>query len=402
MSVIADSIARLRIGSPLQHQNLTLYPLLRDDSGPTAFEADYRLLDEALAEGSARVTEVSESGSVPELRVINDGAKPVLLLDGEELIGAKQNRILNLTVLAPAQQTILIPVSCVEQGRWHAQSETFGSAQRAHFAAGRARKAADVSDSLRRRGTRESDQSAVWQDIAERSRRFGVTSQTGAAADLYTQQRTQLDAFQQAFQAQPTQCGALFAINGRLVGLDLFDCPGTLAAALGKLVESHALDALDAANAPMAPQPPAPQPWLERIATAEIERFAAVGEGEDWRLSGAGLAGGALVKDDRLVHLCAFRLGEVDPQEPSAEGDLAPPETLTLELDSDRRLIRRHGHSQRYLHLRLRAPRGLGTRIPVDLALVVVSDPDPQTTAKIPNHSSTGEMKIGWNRAVEV
>jgi hypothetical protein len=26
----------------------------------------------------------------------------VLLLDGEELVGAKQNRVLNLTVLAPA------------------------------------------------------------------------------------------------------------------------------------------------------------------------------------------------------------------------------------------------------------------------------------------------------------
>jgi hypothetical protein len=41
------------------------------------------------------------------------------LLDGEELIGAKQNRALNLTILAPAKQVIVIPVSCVEAGRWH-------------------------------------------------------------------------------------------------------------------------------------------------------------------------------------------------------------------------------------------------------------------------------------------
>ncbi len=57
---------------------------------------------------------------MPELRFVNHCERPVLLLDGEELVGAKQNRILNLTVLVPAHQTIVIPVSCVEAGRWRA------------------------------------------------------------------------------------------------------------------------------------------------------------------------------------------------------------------------------------------------------------------------------------------
>ena len=82
------------------------------------------------------------------MRFVNLGDLAMLLLDGEELIGAKQNRILNLSILAPAHQTIAIPVSCVEVGRWHAQSAEFGSARRTQFAAGRARKAADVSESL--------------------------------------------------------------------------------------------------------------------------------------------------------------------------------------------------------------------------------------------------------------
>jgi hypothetical protein len=59
----------------------------------------------------ARVTELGAGGSVPELRFENLGEKPVLLLDGEELVGAKQNRALNLTILAPAKQVIVIPVS---------------------------------------------------------------------------------------------------------------------------------------------------------------------------------------------------------------------------------------------------------------------------------------------------
>lgn len=51
------------------------------------------------------MTEVSEAGSVPSLRVVNKGERAVFLLDSEELVGAKQNRILNTSVLIAAGQT---------------------------------------------------------------------------------------------------------------------------------------------------------------------------------------------------------------------------------------------------------------------------------------------------------
>lgn len=315
MSVIAERLSRVVVGNPIQYLNLTLFPLIAKGSA----QPGYRLLDDALNLGSARVTEVSEAGSVPQLRFENRGDLPVLLLDGEELVGAKQNRILNLTILAPAHKTIVIPVSCVEAGRWDAASAEFGSARRAHFAAGRARKAKDVSASMRTRGSRESDQSAVWRDIETRARRMSVASPTRAAAALYEGHRARLDDYRAAFAPQPNQCGALFAVNGSLVGLDLFDSPTTLGAALGTLVESYALDAIDAADGSSAAGPDVPSTWLDAIAKADIERFAAVGEGEDWRLVGAGLSGGALVKDGHLIHLCAFRIA------PDEEGEAPDP-----------------------------------------------------------------------------
>ena len=66
-------------------------------------------------------------------------------MDGEELIGAKQNHTLNLSILVPAHASIDIPVSCVERGRWHHLSREFSSAPRAHYAEGRAKKMAQVS-----------------------------------------------------------------------------------------------------------------------------------------------------------------------------------------------------------------------------------------------------------------
>ncbi|MBL3618758.1 MAG: hypothetical protein JMN26_13630 [gamma proteobacterium endosymbiont of Lamellibrachia anaximandri] len=305
MSTITECLSHVRLGEPQVHHNLVLFPLIAEKSA----EPHYLLLDEALARGCARVTEVSESGSVPELSFVNECGRPVLLLDGEELVGAKQNRILNLTVMAPAHKSIIIPVSCVEAGRWRAESADFASAKRAHYAAGRASKAAHVSASLRNSGTRRSDQSAVWQDISEKSARMQAHSRSEAAAAMYHQHRASLDDFLQAFLPVEEQAGAMFAVNGRIVGLDLFDSSATLSSLLGKLVESYALDAIDTVQAESeGAATDDPQVMLDDTARAAVECFPAVGEGEDLRLHGERLSGGALVKDNRVIHLCAFRL----------------------------------------------------------------------------------------------
>ena len=111
MSIAFPSI---RIGDPIRHEALTVFPLFSE----AISEVQYRLSDVALADESLLVEEVSEGGSVPELLVENKGDERVLFLEGEELVGAKQNRILNTSVLVAAHTKIKIPVSCVEQGRW--------------------------------------------------------------------------------------------------------------------------------------------------------------------------------------------------------------------------------------------------------------------------------------------
>ena len=103
-----------------------------------------------LAGESVRITEVREGGSVPDLRVANLGDVPLLLLDGEQLVGAKQNRILNMTVLVAAQSEVTIPVSFVEQGRWRYQARRSAPSDFSQYASLRAKKSAWVSRSLRK------------------------------------------------------------------------------------------------------------------------------------------------------------------------------------------------------------------------------------------------------------
>jgi hypothetical protein len=76
----------------------------------------YAVLDDALASGEVEITEVSDQGSVPELRVVNRGATPTLIVDGEELVGAKQNKLARSVAVdaldsssAPAELTSRTP-----------------------------------------------------------------------------------------------------------------------------------------------------------------------------------------------------------------------------------------------------------------------------------------------------
>ena len=73
------------------------------------------------------ITEISEGGSVPTLKLSNKTGQRVFLMAGEQLIGSKQNRVLNTSLLVEADAEIPIPVSCVEQGRWSYRSEKFTS-----------------------------------------------------------------------------------------------------------------------------------------------------------------------------------------------------------------------------------------------------------------------------------
>ena len=113
-SPVKEFLGQIKVGAKQNHKNMTLYCLL------SAQEAsiDFLTLDEALVREVLIITELTEGGSVPDLKVHNKSDQKVLLLDGEELVGAKQNRVLNVTILVAPQSETIIPVSCVEQGRW--------------------------------------------------------------------------------------------------------------------------------------------------------------------------------------------------------------------------------------------------------------------------------------------
>lgn len=108
MKTIASFLETGKLARKQSYKNLTLFPLL----APEAAAPDYLTLEQALVQNLVQVLELDQLGSVPELRILNKGKNKVLIVEGEELVGAKQNRIVNATFLVAAGPETVIPVSC--------------------------------------------------------------------------------------------------------------------------------------------------------------------------------------------------------------------------------------------------------------------------------------------------
>ena len=299
---IKNFIDGLSIGPAWGYLNLTVHPVISNTSRMSA----YLTLDDALATGRFRIGEISLSGRVPELKVLNDLSQPVLLLDGEELVGAKQNRILNLTIMVPANTEMTIPVSCVEAGRWQHSSAAFAAADRTQFARGRAKKLTQVSDSLRMSGRRSGNQTDIWQEIAAKSSRMAIASSTAAMAAIYERNQARLNEFVRAMPRSDRQVGAVFSIDGKIVGVDIFDSPNSFAKTAPKLIRSYAVDALDSTVEAAGDTNGQVRIFLEHIAACDFSCFKAVGLGDDLRFNTPYLAGAALLVSGQVVHLVSF------------------------------------------------------------------------------------------------
>ncbi len=305
MRTLQQEFSGIEIGRSSEFRNLILFPLMRRSDPVRGM--DYILLEDGIAQGKVRVTELHAGGSVPELRLENDAELPVLLVDGEELVGAKQNRVLNLTILAPAKHTTVIPVSCVEAGRWKMESTELNVADHLMYSLVRGERVTQVTAAMCSNGTRKSDQGAVWRDIAAKAARMTGSSPTGAMSAIYERHANSVEEFTRAFKWQEGQCGIAFGIAGRILGLEIFDHPEVMRRFFQKLVRSYALDALDEAQVGNEPaRVEGVRAVVTQMGTAQSFTGQALGLGKDVRFHGRGISGAALWAKGRYVHICGF------------------------------------------------------------------------------------------------
>ncbi len=275
---------------------------------PAGSGAEYATLDEALHDQVLDVTEINEGGKVPTLKVVNKSARMVFLMAGEELVGGKQNRVLNASMMVPARGEMPIPVTCVERGRWGYRSRHFRSGDSSSHSHLRMMISKQVSGSYKAVGAPRSDQAAVWEEVDRKMEKMGSRSPSGALHDMFQDYAHKLEALVGNLSASEGSNGAAFAINGKIVGADLFDKPLTLKKLWSKLVKSYVADALENPKETSTPvQAEGMAEWLKSASSAQQHWFDSPGVGKDVRIEGEHLVGATLVVEEHPVHLELFR-----------------------------------------------------------------------------------------------
>jgi Protein kinase domain len=292
----------LTVGTAARSGCVTVLPVFATTALP---RADYALGTDAVAAGKLEICELPRGAAVDHLQARNRGPRRVLLVEGDHLIGARQNRMLTSSVLIGGKREVELPVSCVEQGRWRASSAQF--AADASSGSPRLRQIAKltVTRSLLANRERTVDQSQIWSQISAQQRSLHVTSATSALSHTYAARASDISQVASQLPYRPGAIGVALGIGTQLVSIDLFDSPETCQAYWRRLVEGAALEGLGAPRQPAGLVNAEVFRLLDELRRADWSRVPAVGDGDELRTSSASGAASLLLLDGRVVHFGA-------------------------------------------------------------------------------------------------
>ena len=137
-----------------------------------------------------------------------------LIPEGEILIGAKQNRVVNVTVLVAAGVKFLIPVSCVEAGRWRYRSRHFESKFHSPPSL-RHKKLKAIHRNRSESGVAASDQGEVWEEVQACLNKVGAQSETALLTDGFLASEERLEEYRHEFSLPTDAAGVLVAKGTR-------------------------------------------------------------------------------------------------------------------------------------------------------------------------------------------
>ena len=139
-----------------------------------------------------------------------------------------------------------------------------------------------------------------------------------AMSEIYEKKKASLANYVSHFRLVEMQVGAVFSINGKVVGLDSFGKPETFAKVFKKLLESYALDAIDWSETEGASKTLRSKvtKFLKTAEAATVETRPSVGLGMDFRLESRNLNGFALAHEDQVLHLSVFVRNNGHREEP--------------------------------------------------------------------------------------
>jgi len=291
-------VSKCSFFAPVRYKNLTIIPIRGEFY--SSRNGGFLTLDEAISSGSLIVKEVSRSGSVNSLAVINDSKKPVFIMAGEILRGSKQDRVLKSDVILPPKSgKVIVDVYCVESGRWAYKSDKFSSANQT------------ANISVRQAARESKSQSGVWDSVAKTNKKFkaapsGSLSRSFESSEVkrdkvaYTRRLVNIPA------KYPRANGVAVLINGRVLVVDIFSDRRIFKKMWNKLADSYVLEALSQRNSRVSSDYTKASEFLAEVQTAKISYSRARGAGKRIEISSMEITGSGILYNNSPIHLDIF------------------------------------------------------------------------------------------------
>ncbi|MGA9115156.1 MAG: DUF6569 family protein [Bacteroidota bacterium] len=292
-----------QVTSVQTHKNLGVVQIATADRDLLQYISSHT----AIKDKQIEVREIGEGGVVNTLLVENHWDCLIFMMDGDVLAGAKQNRVLNTSVLLAPHSTTKIPVSCVERGRWRHTSDSFSSRNYSAPSFLRAQKAQRVTENLKQNRGHVSQQGEVWEGVDRLSMMANVHSPTDNLFDVFEKKGADVEDFIAQFSADPGANGVVMFMDHHILCADLFHRVDIYHEYFPRLLRGVALEAFFMRTSPYtlgeAEALYKAQDLFDRYDTLPFQEFPGVGVGTERRFSREELTGCELRYERSIVHL---------------------------------------------------------------------------------------------------
>jgi hypothetical protein len=260
--------------------------------------------------GTLEVTE-KEGGVVQELLATNKGPLPVAILEGDTLIGCKQNRVIAHSVLIAAGASALIPVGCMQRGRWSWQGRNFATGEMRVDPGFRREAVRETTAAKRTHGRPALDQHRLWDNVDSRMAAYCMASPSADYHEALFQRCYEAREQVARFKPQAEDVGVMVTYKGRLVAIEVTGKPQLWTGLADRTLPSYAFLASDPEELEQLDKQPkdSVKGWLDRLRRSRVARTQAVGLGEDLEIAGDGLVGAGLQWSEQPIHVAVFANG---------------------------------------------------------------------------------------------
>jgi len=268
--------------------------------------------DAAIKEKKIEVMEISESGSVNNINILNHSKDFVFFMDGDILVGAKQNRVLNTSVLLFPESKTNIPVSCIESGRWRYSGTRFSGSDYSAPLQMRSAKAHQVKKNLEMKEAYEADQGIMWRRVRDYEKSYNAFSETSNLSDIYDSNKDNFESFIKIFECEKDANGIAVFMKNKLLSLDFFNRTDIFNGYFPKILKGAAMEAYSMKDTEKSMEEAEAKykalDFFDKFDTMKIDIHKGVCAGEERRFETEELTGFELVYNDNLIHLTALNL----------------------------------------------------------------------------------------------